>query len=231
MQRLRLMLALVVALATLSLTTSAQKETRDIKGFTEVSFGVAGDLYVKVGPTFSVTLEGDADFLKKVVTELKGNKLVIKHEGSWNSGNNKVIAHITMPSVEGLSLSGSGKIIVESPLKGSALSLAISGSGRLIASDFTYEKMNCSISGSGSFEFNGTGMVTDASLAISGSGGFKAPGLELKAFEVRVSGSGSCDCYVTGMLTASISGSGDIIYAGNPKVDIRSSGSGKVRSK
>lgn len=215
----------------LSLTVSAQKETRDVKNFTEVGFAVPGDMFVQVGPAFSVVIEGDAGFLKKVITEVRGTRLVIKTENSWNTGNNKIIVHVTMPSVEGLSLSGSGKIFVESPLKGSSLSLAISGSGKIMAGDISYEELSCAISGSGSFDFSGTGKVSDADLAISGSGDFTAPGLEITTLEVGVSGSGSCDVYVTGKLEARISGSGDVLYSGNPRIDVSSSGSGKVRSK
>ncbi len=35
------------------------KETRDVKGFTSIGFGIAGNLYVKIGPQFSVELEGE----------------------------------------------------------------------------------------------------------------------------------------------------------------------------
>lgn len=231
MKSTRFLFAAFLVLMVLPLTASAQKETRDVKNFTEVGFAVPGDLYVQIGSAYSVVIEGDADFLKKVVTEVRGTRLIIKTENSWNTGNNKIIVHVTMPSVEGLSLSGSGKIFIESPLKGSNLSLAISGSGKMMAGDISYQEMSCSISGSGSFGFSGTGKVTDADLSISGSGDFNAPGLEITNLEAGISGSGSCDCFVTGKLEARISGSGDVLYSGNPRIDVSSSGSGKVRSK
>lgn len=212
-------------------SVNAQSEKRDHRNFTEIGFGVAGDLYVKTGPEFSVKLEGDSDLLSRVITEVRGTRLVFRTENFRWSGNQKLTAYVTMPSVEGLSLSGSGKIYVESPLSGSALDLAISGSGTLIAGDFNYDKLNGSISGSGTFKLTGKGKINTAGISISGSGGFDAPTLEIATLDARISGSGSCDCFVTGRLVASISGSGDIYYSVNPKMDVRSSGSGKVRSK
>ena len=38
---------------------SVVKETRDVKDFTNVSFGVAGNLYINFGPEFKVVLEGE----------------------------------------------------------------------------------------------------------------------------------------------------------------------------
>jgi hypothetical protein len=227
----RILIAAVIILTATASTVSAQKETRDHKNFTGIGFGVAGDLYLKTGSVYSVVLEGDKDLLAKITTEVRDNKLIFRHDNYRWTGNEKVVVYITMPTVESLSLSGSGKIMVESPLNGESLKLSISGSGRLISGDLNYEEISCSISGSGNFEFNGKGKVTDADLAISGSGGYKAPALELANLDVRISGSGSCDCFVTEMLEASISGSGNVLYAGNPRIDIRSSGSGKVRSK
>lgn len=225
------MTASVLIISSMAFTLSAQKQTREVTGFTKVGFAVPGELYVKTGSSFSLSLEGSDQMLSKVVTEVKENKLVIKMDSPSFSWNEKVTAYVTMPSVEGLSISGSGKIVVESPLKGSDLSLSISGSGKILAGDIVYTKLSCSISGSGDFNFSGTGKVKEASLSISGSGNFLAPGLELGILDARVSGSGSCDCHVTESLIASIAGSGNINYSGNPRVDVKAAGSGKVRSK
>jgi len=231
MKRFLFIVASVLMLGTISLSVSAQKQTREVSNFTRVGFAVPGELYVKTGTSFSLELEGSERMLSKVVTEVKDGRLVIKMENPALSWNEKVTARITMPSVEGLSISGSGKIFVESSLNGNDLSLSISGSGKIFSGDLDYSKLTCSISGSGDFDFSGKGNVGEASLSISGSGNFKAPLLDIKVLEARISGSGSCDCHVTGSLTASIAGSGNIYYSGTPRIDLRASGSGKVMSK
>ena len=40
-------------------TITAQKETRDVATFTEVSFGISGNLYIKQGSKQSLVLEGE----------------------------------------------------------------------------------------------------------------------------------------------------------------------------
>lgn len=231
MKKVRILIAAIIISGAIPATLSAQRETRDLKNFTEIGFAVPGDLYVKIGNDYSIVLEGDADFLKRVETEVRGSKLLIKTDSyRWN-WNQKIKAYVTLPLVEGLGISGSGNIYVETPIKGNSLGLSISGSGKVFAGDITYETLKCSISGSGDFLFDGQGTVGNAELSISGSGSYKAPDLKAVNLNARISGSGSCDCNVTGKLTASISGSGNIYYSGSPSIDVRASGSGKVRSR
>ena len=65
---------------------SDEKETRNVKGFTKVSFGVSGNLYINIGPEFKVVLEGEKRFLDDIITEVSGGKLVIKNE-NWRMNN------------------------------------------------------------------------------------------------------------------------------------------------
>ena len=48
------------------------KETRDVKNFTKVSFGVAGNLYINIGPEFKVVLEGEKKDLEDIITDVSG---------------------------------------------------------------------------------------------------------------------------------------------------------------
>jgi len=210
---------------------SSEKETRNLKGFTKVSFGVPGNLYVNIGQDFKLTLEGDKDFLAEIETEVTDGKLVIKRDG-WGSFNNKkVIVNITMPSLEGLSVSGSGQAEVSDGLRSGALKLSVSGSGRLFLNDIEAESVDCSISGSGDIIVKGRGRAAEADIDISGSGSYSGESFTLNEADINISGSGSCVCDVKDILEAHVSGSGNISYSGNPKVDARVSGSGRVRSR
>lgn len=210
---------------------SAEKETRDLKGFTKVSFGVPGNLYIRFGSDYKVVLEGDKDFLADIETEVTGGKLVIKKDNWSNNYNKKVIVNITMPSIEGLGVSGSGQAEINDAVKAADLDLAVSGSGKLIINDLTADKIDCGISGSGDIIIKGTGSVEEAEISISGSGSYTGESLKIKSGDISISGSGSCQCNVTDTLEASVSGSGNVTYIGNPRIDARVSGSGRVRSK
>jgi len=205
------------------------KETRDVKGFSTIGFGIAGNLYIKIGPEFSVILEGDKDDLEEVVTEITGDRLQIKHERWRFDFRERVDVYITMPELEALGVSGSGKAQVLDEVRTDDLELSVSGSGNLITADLTVENLECRISGSGNIRLGG-GNAEDAEVSISGSGNFEGDEVKVETMEVGVSGSGNCRCYVTGSLEARVSGSGHVTYSGDPRIDARVSGSGRVRS-
>jgi hypothetical protein len=210
------------------------KETRNVKDFSKVSFGVAGNLYINIGPEFSVVLEGNKRDLDNVITEVTGGKLVIKNE-NWRMNNwrtdQRITVHITMPEIKGLGVSGSGKAEIKDAVKTEDLNLSVSGSGKLYASDVTVSNLECSISGSGDISLGSNGNSSKAGISISGSGNYFGESFKIGTAEIHISGSGNCECNVTESLRASVSGSGNVTYEGNPKLDAHVSGSGKVRSR
>lgn len=208
------------------------KETRSVKDFTKVSFGVAGNLFVKIGPQFNLVIEGDKNILEKIETEVSGGRLIIKKE-NWKMSFNdeKVTVNLTLPELEGLSVSGSGKAQIMDPVEADNLGLAVSGSGKLITSNLNVDNLDCGISGSGDIILGSGGSIDNGDISISGSGSFSGEGIEIDNLDISVSGSGNCICRVGDSLEASVSGSGNVTYIGNPKVDSRVSGSGHVRSR
>ena len=222
---------ILILFAQVSLAQTTQTEKRDLRGFNKVSFALSGDVFISLGNTFSVELEGDRDYLREVKTELVGNELRIRRDKWFDSGNKRVTVRITMPALEGISVSGSGRVTVNDPLRGDELDVAISGSGRALLRDVALGEVECSISGSGSLNIDGNGTIRELDLSISGSGGYQGETTGINVLDARISGSGSCNCNVKEMLRASISGSGHIIYSGKPKIDASVSGSGKVRMR
>ncbi len=209
----------------------AYKETRNVTGFDEVSFCLAGEVYISLGQGYKVVLEGDKDYIDEVETKVSGGELVIKRDSWVNFNNQKVIVHITMPALNGIDVSGSGKVMVNDPLTSDKFEADISGSGKIYLKEVSIGDAECDISGSGSFFAEGEGSMSSLEVDISGSGTYKGESTKIGTFEASISGSGNCDCYVTDMLKASISGSGSVWYSGNPKIDASISGSGKVRTK
>ena len=224
----------LIALVLATTIASAQsKETRNVKDFTKVSFGVAGDLFIKIGPEFRLTIEGDKRALDEIETVVSGDRLTIKKE-NWRfsfNDNNRVTINLTMPELEGVGVSGSGKAQIMDKIVADKLSLSVSGSGKLITAELNADELNCGISGSGDIILDSGGSVDNGDISISGSGGFSGEGVEIDHLNVSISGSGNCRCRAGDSLDAHISGSGNVTYAGNPKVNARVSGSGHVRSK
>jgi hypothetical protein len=93
---------ILIMLAALFITSGViaqKKETRNVSSFSELSFGVPGKLYLKQGNTEKVELEGDADILEKIETEVSGGRLNIRLRDQWkkfNWNNQRITAYVTM---------------------------------------------------------------------------------------------------------------------------------------
>jgi hypothetical protein len=228
----RAIISAAIMLVFISLAIGQTKEERDHDGFSSISFGIPGSLFVEIGSNFSVVLEGDRSVLENIITEVSGNRLVIKKE-NWRSISNEknVVVRITLPELEGLGVSGSGKAQLRGSVASDNLSLNVSGSGNLHAENIEADRFECSISGSGNIVISGKGSADNGEITVSGSGSYTGDQLEIDHLEVRISGSGNCRCRAGDSLKASVSGSGSVSYLGDPKIDARVSGSGKVRSR
>ena len=221
----------IILIASGFLGQSSIEEKRKLDNFSKVNFGIAGTLYINIGSEFKVVLEGEKNVLEDVITEVSDNRLVIKKDRNRDMGrtSEKITVYITMPELESLGVSGSGKAEIKDALKTKDLSLSVSGSGSVYSEDIEAETLNCTISGSGDIFLN-KGVVENAEIGISGSGNYSGESLEIGTADISISGSGNCTCNVKEDLNARVSGSGNVHYAGNPKIDARVSGSGKVRS-
>lgn len=209
----------------------SQKRTVDVNNFSELSLGIAGTVYLKQGSSNKVEIECDDDIFDEIEFEMRGDRLAIKRDGNWGWGNgwrrSEVDIYVTMNSIEGLSVSGSGLIESEGRLETEDIKLSVSGSGSMEL-DIDSDEMDLRISGSGNINLDGS--AEEAEARISGSGRVKAEDMTVKIFSARISGSGSCYITATDEIEASISGSGSVYYKGEPdRLISNSSGSGKIR--
>ena len=226
-----------ILLTAFALTTAfalgQAKETRNVRNFTKVSYGISGELILRIGPECSLTIEGDRDDIEEIITTVSGDRLTIRQD-NWGFGfrnmNEKVTIYLTMPEVEGIGVSGSGRLSVADPIEADDLDLSVSGSGRISTSAVSADDLHCGISGSGDIIL-GKGSIDEATISISGSGGFSGEEADIDRLDVSISGSGSARCGEVDELEARVSGSGNVTYSGSPKVNARVSGSGHVRSR
>jgi len=224
---------LVIFVLTTSLVSGQSKETRNVRNFTKISFGISGELFIKIGPEFHLTIEGNKRDIDEIETVVSGDRLTIRKENFRFSFNDddRVIVNLTMPEVEGVGVAGSGKVQIMDMVESDNLSLNVSGSGKLYTSGLNVDDLDCGISGSGDVILGSGGSIDKGDISISGSGSFSGEEIEIDHLEVSISGSGNCRCRAGDSLDARVSGSGNVTYIGNPKVNARVSGSGHVRSR
>lgn len=123
-------------------------------------------------------------------------------------------------------VSGSGEIAIKGKFKN--FNADVSGSGSV--------SVNGTISGKADFEISGSGKVEAAGSAesmstdISGSGKVLGAEFSVNTAKIDITGSGDVEITVKKDLDAEISGSGTVLYKGNPShVNSNASGSGSVK--
>lgn len=196
-------------------------DERKVKDFNGVVAGGPIDVVIKFGETESLRFEGDEEAIATLVTEVRGNILIIRPKTSWKSWakkyeNKKITAYVTARQISSLTMSGNGSISVSGTVIAAELATNMSGSGTIKAS-VDADKITGVISGSGSI--NVTGKAGDASVTVSGSGSFGSKTLSVNNLSSRISGSGNIYVKTNGTIKALINGSGHVYYSGDAQVD------------
>lgn len=183
-------------------------ESREVAEFRAVRGSGSVDLVVRVGAGRAVLVRGDDNLIERIETVVEDGELRVRVRSGGYRTRQPLVVEISTPSLDELSLSGSGDAVI-SGLAGGAFSIHVSGSGDVRAS----------------------GSLDELVVSLSGSGDVELTDLAARRASVALSGSGDARIHATEELTAAISGSGDVSYRGSPKVRKVVSGSGDVRAR
>lgn len=218
---------------------------KNVSSFEEIrmSGGVSVNYYAS--DEYRVRLTVDSNLAEYVEITTKGNVLSIEVEdGSYSF--TKFVVDIYSPHISKITISGSGNFEAIDKMNVQTFRSKITGSGK-IKGNFECTNFDVCISGSGningmvkcddfSVRISGSGNVTlvgsakKTAINISGSGSFEGSEFKINNATFRVNGSGKINTQVEDYLDASISGSGNIQYRGNPETHFSVSGSGKINS-
>lgn len=176
------------------------------------------DIYITSPSVEKIHLAGSGNI---EADSLTGNDMKIELSGSGNIYTN-YYGHYLETSV-----SGSGNIEIYGECD--TLETSISGSGTIELEAPACLYTTIYISGSGKAELEGSS--DEAEFKILGSGKIKAFSFPVKKAYVLVGGSGSIEVNVSEILNANISGSGNLYYIGNPRINFSDNGSGSLINK
>ena len=215
----------------LTLSANAEHYKLDLEDFEILEIRIPGSVEWSSGPA-SGTIDCSGAVMEIFEAEQNGKKLTLqwKNHGSpdWKFGNGKIKIRLNSEMLKKVVVSGSADLVFKSTNKVPQFSMNISGSGDFSGNIECSENAVFNISGSGNIVTSGK--CQSLQLSIAGSGDFQ--GLELKSAKTKVSISGSGDAKINAEneLDVSISGSGEIVYTGNPaKVKQTISGSGEIK--
>lgn len=171
----------------------AATQTRQLPAFTAVKLVGSNNVSVRVGARQSVVVRADDNLIDRVTTKVRSQALVIGNAPGSFTTKSPMSVEITVPALDAVTLAGSGTIAVTG-VKGDALYVTLAGSGTL----------------------TGSGRAARLAITIGGSGTARFTRLVATNVQAVVAGSGSIFVTATRSLDATVSGTGSILYAGNP---------------
>lgn len=204
------------------------KETREVADFDEIEVSNGIDVYLTMGSREHLEVEIPEDLLKDLVTEVRGGKLKIYFDRSFN-WNNETTVYLQAKKIKKINISGGSDLIGENLLESKNLELNASG-GSDIKLEIQVEDLEVEVSGGSDIVLSG---VADFLIAES-SGGSDLKAFELITARADLDASGGSDIKVTveEELDASASGGADIEYMGNPNLlNTNASASGDIKKR
>ncbi|MEZ4802734.1 MAG: head GIN domain-containing protein [Gelidibacter sp.] len=203
--------------------------TRTTSDYDGIRCSGSFDYVLVAGTEGTITIVGEENLLEYIITEVKDGNLIVKTKDRvWlNSSKNKTIK-ITIPfkDLNTISLAGSGDLWNDDKITSNKLEVSLAGSGDVVL-NIECSSTKASLAGSGDLTLKGN--TNNLNANVAGSGNFHGFDLQSNTTDVSVAGSGNADVFCKENLKARVSGSGDITYKGNPKVeDTKVAGSGSI---
>ena len=206
----------------------------NVGSFDQIELAGRYDVDVRTGANASVAASGPERAMERLIVEVRGGKLVIKpkNERRWfgfgsRSGKDTVRVVVTVPTLSGAALAGSGDIRIDK-VRGERFEGAISGSGDLKLGTVEVGLLKLGIAGSGGLDA-GSGRARSAEYEIAGAGDVRAARVATEELKVSIAGSGNVEAHATRAADVDIVGSGNVDITGGAKCAVSKAGSGNVR--
>jgi hypothetical protein len=209
--------ATLLALASLGGCFSVQSEqdarpttTQDLSkldSFDTIESSGSADIVVKVGgEEQSINLEGSQSRIDNVETKVVDGKLVIEEKSTGLFGNSgKLKITITVPALKAFELNGSGDVTVTG-IESTGFEGEINGSGEMILAGEA-ETVSLAVSGSGDIIADGL-KAKNGTVSIAGSGNVNIAAAD--QLTVNVTGSGDVTYFGEPKITQTVTGSGEV---------------------
>jgi len=171
----------------------------------------------------------DENIFKALDVRVEGNQLIIEAKKDSLLKPSQLTIYTCSHNLTQAGLYGSGEIRLRGEVNAKNFELNIYGSGNFLADSLLCEKMEANIFGSGDAQL--TGASANSSFKIAGSGNIQGFKFLVQELNCEIMGSGNVETLVIKKLDASIKGSGNLSYRGDPEsINKNVLGSGKVIS-
>jgi hypothetical protein len=192
--------------------------TYDFKDFTIVRAGSAFQVEIVCGEAYSVTVTVEDRIRDSVRVIQEGNALSIRLEPLsefLHFGVGRHSARITMPTLQGLDLSGASRTHVTGFNAQSPLAVALSGASSL-EGDITAGDVRINASGASRNRLTGAAHLVD--LDGSGASHLELANFSADGYAVSLTGASSATVAAREHLDCVLSGASHLHYSGSPRI-------------
>ncbi|MEN6571625.1 MAG: head GIN domain-containing protein [Anaerolineaceae bacterium] len=201
-------------------------ETREVSGFTSVTFSAPGYLTITQGDAESLTIQAEDNIIPAITTSVTDGVLDIALTDGTKLQNSSMIQYtLVVKDLSAIQNDGAGFVTVNGlTTKDFAFKSSNAGSAKLAGIEAA--ALTIDLTGAGTFEISGT--ADSLALTSSGSTVFTGDKLAVKTAAVTISGTGDATVNASETLEANLSGDGNLKYAGTPKLTENATGAGKI---
>ena len=182
-------------------------QKREISPFTSISTEGAFTIEVTCQKDPSLEVEGDDNVLEFVTAEVRGNELRLTSSKSFST-DEPVRFKITVPNLEGLTVSGAGRIDIKG-MKNEKFEIDSNGAPNIVVA----------------------GTTNTIDIDSNGAGRIDTQNLHASRGVVDSKGVSRIDLDVSEQLDITVSGPSTVTYTGDPVVNKTVNGPGKVEKR
>lgn len=229
----------LICLTIISLNTFGQEiindknaELRTVSAFNAIKVSGAIEVYLSQGSSTAVAISASEEkFRDKIKTEVVNNTLKVYYDGglSFNSGNKKLKAYISVTDINSLEASGASTFRISGTISGSSLNIKLTGASE-ITGNIKFTKLVADISGASKVKLSGN--VDNIDIDASGASDVKS--YELAVDDCSVNATGASDVHITvnKEISAHAAGASSVFYKGEAVMkNINASGASSVAKK
>ncbi len=210
-----------------SLVVAQTSVTRSVDAFTGINTSALVSIELKSGSPCAVTLEGEEESVKTIVTKVENGVLTISQDGHSKSG--PVNVFVTISDLKSIDLGGPATLNGAAVITTDSVHIVGSG-GSQMELRLNVNAVRVDLSGASSLKLCGN--ANRLSGEMNGASRLGSGCMEAKSADIETTGAAYASVTALETVKARASGASDIIIYGDPKNnDVVSSGASSIETK
>ena len=166
-------------------------ENRQIDTFNKIHLiDSDASVWVKIGTEYSLEISAQENILDELITDVKNNILEIEYDHCVRK-HDGIDIFITVPALEGVKVSSSGNMTLQTPVVADNFEIRLTGSGAIFTDTLIVaQKFEIDVTGSGNIECWNHSESTETEIILNSSGRVNLHNLKSRVVKASNSGSG-----------------------------------------